>query len=113
MYLKIKKMAVWGILAVYILSACNFPIGSASSKDNSQPQLAGAGGVSRSEKPAVLEPGLSAALVEFEGQVEAKSALEDQFSPASLGYVLTAGSQLQTGADSRARVDFEDGTILR
>jgi LysM repeat protein len=55
----------------------------------------------------------TAALAEAVNVVEARAAETEAFAPVSLGYLLRAGGQVQTGDASKARLDFSDGTIVR
>lgn len=55
-----------------------------------------------------------AVVSEFENEVVVRSASDGEFIPAESGFVIQAGGGLQTGADSRARIDLKpDGTIVR
>ncbi len=56
---------------------------------------------------------LSAALSELSGAVDAKQAADTTFAPATVGTVLQADGQIQTGDDGRARLDLSSGTIIR
>ncbi len=55
----------------------------------------------------------SAAVNEIVRVVEARAVEGGTFAQVDVGYVLTAGGQVHTGRDSRARLDLSDGTILR
>lgn len=50
---------------------------------------------------------------EIEGDVSLRAVKADAFASAVVGDTLYVNAQLQTGQDSRSRVDFEDGTIVR
>lgn len=50
---------------------------------------------------------------EIEGDVSLRAVEADAFASAVVGDTLYVNAQLQTGQDSRSRVDFEDGTIVR
>lgn len=55
-----------------------------------------------------------AVVSEFENEVVVRSASNGEFIPAESGFVIQAGGGLQTGADSRARIDLKpEGTIVR
>jgi hypothetical protein len=45
--------------------------------------------------------------------VEGREAESGTYAPVNVGFVLHVGGQLQTGQDSRARLDLSDGAILR
>lgn len=56
---------------------------------------------------------LSAVVGDLAGNVNGKPSAAETLAPISLGFTLRTGGQVQTGADSRARLDFSDRTILR
>jgi hypothetical protein len=56
---------------------------------------------------------LSALFSEGEGEIQAKQASEDGFSLVEVGYTLYPMGQMTTGRDSRAKLDFSDGAIVR
>ncbi len=63
--------------------------------------------------PAENATALSATLNEISGTVSVKQLSDENFSTAQNGFTLNLGSEVQTGDDGRARLDFSDGTIVR
>jgi FecR protein len=61
---------------------------------------------------ATLPPG-SAVLTELANSVEFRSSSADALSPAYPGLVLGEGGELQAGPASAARLDFDDGAVVR
>jgi hypothetical protein len=57
--------------------------------------------------------GWSAVLSEIQGKVMYRISINDEFIQASNGISLPVLSQLQTGDDSKARLDLSTGTIIR
>ncbi|MGQ0604242.1 MAG: LysM peptidoglycan-binding domain-containing protein, partial [Anaerolineales bacterium] len=55
----------------------------------------------------------SAVVGEMTGAVSGKSAPQEPIVPVQLGFRFGVGGQVQTGADSKARLDFSDLSILR
>jgi hypothetical protein len=55
----------------------------------------------------------SASLTEVNGQAEALPAPDATWQAASVGQQIAAGGGVKTGANSRARLDISDGTIVR
>ncbi len=55
----------------------------------------------------------SAAVNEIVNIVEARPSIADAFAPATIGLTVNAGGQVQTGVESKARLDFSDGSIVR
>jgi hypothetical protein len=62
--------------------------------------------------PAAGDP-RSATLSDLAGEVAGRSTRTDPLAPVSLGFQLNTGGQVQTGDESRARLDFSDRSILR
>jgi LysM repeat protein len=62
---------------------------------------------------AVGDAARSATLSEVVNIVEGHAAEAGEFAPVAVGFVAGAGGAVRTGADSRARLDLNDGTILR
>ena len=62
--------------------------------------------------PAPINP-RTASIGEIVNIVLARASLAEQFAQVTPGYVLGAGGQVQTGDESRARLDFSDATIVR
>jgi hypothetical protein len=56
---------------------------------------------------------LSATFSELAGQVEARQAGQESFSPVSVDTILEVNGQVQTGNDGRVRLDLSTGTIIR
>ncbi len=68
------------------------------------------------DTPADATPAASgprATLDEITGAVEARPDPAAAYSPASAGVALLVGGAVKTGEDGRARLDFEDGTVVR
>lgn len=63
--------------------------------------------------PVATRPARSGTLNEIVNIVEGRAAEAQAYAPVALGYVVEAGGALRTGADSRARLDLNDGTIMR
>lgn len=66
--------------------------------------------------PAITAPNIetrSASLSEVNGSTEALLAPNAQWQTASVGQQITAGGGVKTGLNSRARLDINDGTIVR
>jgi LysM repeat protein len=63
--------------------------------------------------PASTPDARSAAVSEIVNVVEARAAEAEAFAPVSLGYTLQAGGGVRTGVASKARLDFNDGSIVR
>ena len=55
----------------------------------------------------------TATLSEIVGDVTARRSVAEAFAQAIVGLVLSVGGQVQTGDDSRARIDFSGGSIVR
>ena len=55
----------------------------------------------------------TATIGEIVNVVEARESAEGTFAQVASGLVLEVGGQLRTGAGSRTRVDFSEGTIVR
>ena len=62
--------------------------------------------------PAPLEP-RSARVSEIVNIVQARHSQQQPFEPAPVGLTLRASAQVKTGAVSKARVDFSEGSIVR
>jgi hypothetical protein len=69
-------------------------------------------GTPRQEGVTALPSG-SALLTELLNQVEARASAEEELGPAAPGQILAEGAQLRTAAGSAARLDLDDGAILR
>ena len=67
------------------------------------------------EAPATPGPSdpLSAVVGDLSGSVNGKPSAVETLAPVSLGFTLRTGGQVQTGDDSKARLDFSDQSILR
>ncbi|MEN8242802.1 MAG: SdrD B-like domain-containing protein [Chloroflexota bacterium] len=63
-------------------------------------------------QPESATPGPSVVLNDLAGEVLSRQA-DQEFSEAEDGYLLYLNGQVQTGSNGRARLDFEDGTIVR
>ncbi len=61
---------------------------------------------------APVEP-RTARVSEIVNVVEARLSEQQPFGPASIGLTLRANGQVKTGAISKARVDFSEGSIVR
>ena len=48
-----------------------------------------------------------------QNDVTARTSESDTLAPAQVGFQLNVGGQVKTGVDSKARLDFVDGSILR
>jgi FecR protein len=78
-------------------------------------QLAWAGGVLGADTggSAQTTDTITATLSELTGSVQVEQAGETAFSPATLGYILKALGQVQTGTDGKVRLDLSTGSIAR
>ena len=61
---------------------------------------------------ATFLPG-TAVITELSNSVEARKSTAESLAPAQPGQVLLAGSEVQVGPASAARLDFEDGAVAR
>jgi len=59
------------------------------------------------------DPARQATLTEIVNDVARRAAESEAFAPAATGSVITAGGQIKTGAASKVRLDFDDGSIIR
>ena len=55
----------------------------------------------------------TATLSEIVNDVKARPTLNDALTAVTEGFVLGVGGQIKTGPDSKARLDFNDGTVVR
>lgn len=62
---------------------------------------------------AAVDATRSATLSEIVNLVEGRAIEAGEFAPVAVGFVAGVGGAIRTGADSRARLDLNDGTILR
>lgn len=62
---------------------------------------------------AAVDTARSATLSEIVNVVEGRAAEAGEFAPVAVGFVAGVGGAIRTGTDSRARLDLNDGTILR
>lgn len=62
---------------------------------------------------AVIDTTRSATLSEIINFVEGRATEASEFAQVTVGFVAGVGGAIRTGADSRARLDLNDGTILR
>ena len=65
-----------------------------------------------SPAPATADP-RTAVISEIVNDVAARPSAAEAFAAATTGFALHIGGQVQTGDDSRARLDFSDGVIIR
>jgi LysM repeat protein len=87
----------WGLLAL----ACGFSTTPPTEVPAAQP----------TQPP---ETGMRTATIgEIVNVVEAKESAEGTFAQVEKGLVLEVGGQLRTGAESKTRVDFSEGAIVR
>jgi len=81
---------------VLILNACSQPA--------PEPTANGAGGVAAPRR---------ATLGDLVGQVQGKRNAAEPLALVALGFMLESGGEAQTGDNSRARLDFDDDSIVR
>lgn len=62
---------------------------------------------------ASVDSARSATLSEIVNLVEGRAAEVNEFAQVAVGFVAGVGGAIRTGVDSRARLDLNDGTILR
>jgi hypothetical protein len=68
------------------------------------------------EAPAPTESPTASAeaqVGESQNDVVARTSESDSLAPAQVGFQLNLGGQVKTGAASKARLDFKDGSLLR
>ncbi len=99
-----------------LFSSCNLGINRPSKNTGventaTEPVSADAGDTATDETAPA--PEVFAALSEVSGEVLSRPSEDAEFAAAADGDGLAFNSQVQTLADSRARVDFEDGTLVR
>jgi hypothetical protein len=95
------------LIALSLLTACSLP------------SIGGLGGDTPAEQTAASNPlqnvadPQTAVVGEAQGQVDLREPGATDFVDAEIGDPLVINGQLRTGDDSRSRVDFVDGTIVR
>lgn len=86
------------------------------------PSPRGAPTLPASEPPATITqsadnptpaPARTATVTEAVNQVQARYTATDSWATARLNQILTVGSEVQTLAESQARIDLSEGTIIR
>src|SRR3989338_6675056 len=97
--LRYLRLAMLGVL---ILSACGGPAPASSASNTASPAATTAGTAAR-----------TATLHEIVNEVQTRAFEADPLRPAAEGDQLGVGGQVQTGADSQARLDLTEGTIVR
>jgi LysM repeat protein len=55
----------------------------------------------------------SATVSDLVGAVDGKPSASEPFGPVAVGFILSVGGQVQTGDASKARLDLNDGSIVR
>ncbi|MBM4424177.1 MAG: LysM peptidoglycan-binding domain-containing protein [Chloroflexi bacterium] len=103
-----------------IVSACTRFIGTPPAPAATQTPGAAAPAATRSssEQPTATAPvlppeGRRATVSEIVNVVEAKTFADAAFQPVSDGTVISAGGQVRTGVNSRARIDLSEGAVVR
>lgn len=103
------KRLVFSLLSlavlVAVLAACTLP------SSGGEPAAPSGDTAPTADPAAPSQP--SAAIAEISGAVETRPEASAAFAPAQIGATLTVGGAVKTGADGRARLDFEDGTTVR
>jgi hypothetical protein len=113
-----KKLSSTLLFLALLLSACG---GGATATEPAATQKPAptktAVSASATPTPKATEtvvPAREASLSDFENKVSARVSSTDTFAPASLGMNIQPSGGVETGADSRARLDLlPEGTIVR
>jgi hypothetical protein len=96
------------LLAAIAANACRFGPGGLSN-----PPTSTSNPVSATPAASATLPGRTAVLEDIVGTVLSGPAGSGKDVPATNGQVLSEGAQVGTGKDSKARINLNDGTILR
>ena len=91
----LRSFILSGILIGLLVAACDSPVTPAA--------------------PVPVTPSdlKSAAVNEIVNIVEARPSSAEAFAPATIGLTVSVGGQVKTGVESKARLDFNDGGIVR
>lgn len=100
------RKLLMALMLLVALSACTTP---ASPSSTSVP---GPAGPSPTAGAPTLNP-RTANIKEIVNQVDARNSQAQDFGTASVGQSLNVGGQARTGENSKARLDFTEGTIIR
>lgn len=92
-----------------ILTSCQQPAPAAPQEK----PTAAASATEEAAPPQVGNSALFATISELTGSVQMKPAGQNSFIPATTDTKITVSSQIQTGADGKARLDLSSGTIIR
>jgi hypothetical protein len=106
--LKHKSFGLFSLFLIIMISltACNLPLPGTGSSEG--PQIT----VDATPPQPVADPA-TAVIGEAEGDVAARNPDDSDFSAAGIGDILVLNGQLRTGTNSRSRIDFADGTLVR
>jgi len=96
------------LLAALAANACRFGPGGLSNPPTSTTNT-----VTATPAASATLPGRTAVLDDIVGTVLSGPAGSGKDVPATNGQVLSEGAQVQTGKDSKAKINLNDGTILR
>ena len=91
----LRSFILSGIVVGLLLAACGSPATPAA------------------PEPVTPANPRSAAVNEIINIVEARPSSAETFAPATIGFTVGTGGQVQTGVESKARLDFSDGSIVR
>lgn len=98
------------LLALWLGACTSTPVNTPA--ESTEPAAADEPALTENSEQA--EAKREAVISEFENEVVVKAATEGEFIPAEVGFIFQQGGSLQTGDNSRARLDLmPEGTIIR